>query len=297
MEHVEVSLLANRMTVDYDPEKTGGGEIAAAVTAAGYGASTGEEKAGGPGRARRRAALWSRSSSPAMKRRLILSIGFLIPLMYVSMGHMVGLPLPGFLAGYENSVGYAMTQFLLALPVVYVNRSFFEVGFRSLWHRAPNMDSLIAIGSSAALVYGVFAIYRMGHGLGVGDAELVHRYHMDLYFESAAMILALITVGKFLETRSKGRTGEALARLMDLAPKTATILQNGEEREIPVAEVQRGDTVVVRPGQRIPVDGVILEGSSAVDESAITGESIPVEKQPGDSVVAAHHQQDRIFPL
>ncbi len=286
VEHVEVSLLANRMTVDYDPEKTGVGEIAAAVTAAGYGASTGEKKAAERQNAPEGGSLVAQQLA-AMKRRLILSIGFLIPLMYVSMGHMAGLPLPGFLAGYENSVGYAMTQFLLALPVVYVNRSFFEVGFRSLWHRAPNMDSLIAIGSSASLVYGVFAIYRMGYGLGVGNAELVHRYHMDLYFESAAMILALITVGKFLETRSKGRTGEALARLMDLAPKTATILQNGEEREIPVAEVQRGDTVVVRPGQRIPVDGVILEGSSAVDESAITGESIPVEKQPGDSVVAA----------
>ncbi len=284
IESAEVNLLANRLTVEYDPQQLSAGEIVGAVTAAGYGASpAGEErreKAPSP-------AQTAREQLAAMKRRLILSVCFLLPLMYLSMGHMVGLPLPGFLHGIENSVGYAMAQFLLALPVVYINRSFYEVGFRALWHRAPNMDSLIAIGSCASLVYGVFAIFRMGHGLGVGDLALVARYRGDLYFESAAMILALITVGKYLETRSKGRTGEALARLMDLAPKTATVLRDGREQEIPAADVQRGDVVVVRPGQRIPVDGVVLEGGSSVDESAITGESIPVEKGPGDSVVAA----------
>lgn len=194
---------------------------------------------------------------------------------------------PSFLSGHQNAVSFAFTQFLLALPVVYINRNFFIKGFQTLAHGAPNMDSLIAIGSGAALVYGIFAIYRMSYGLGSGNMDLVARYHMDLYFESAVMILALITVGKYLETRSKGKTGEALTRLMDLAPKTATVERNGQQMEIPVEQVLVGDTVVVKPGQRIPVDGQITQGSTSVDQSAITGESIPVEKEPGDTVIAA----------
>ena len=222
-----------------------------------------------------------------MKHRLIVSFAFLIPLMYVSMGHMIGLPLPSFLAGHGNAISFAFTQFLLALPIAYVNRKFYIKGFGTLAHGAPNMDSLVAIGSSAAMAYGIFAIYRMSYGLGIGDMELVARYHENLYFESSVMILALITVGKYLETRSKGKTSEALTHLMDLAPKTALVERNGVQMEVSVEQVMIGDTVLVKPGQRVPVDGVITEGHTSVDQSAITGESIPVEKEPGDTVIAA----------
>ena len=222
-----------------------------------------------------------------MKFRLIVSFVFLVPLMYVSMGHMVGLPLPGFLSGVENAVSFAFTQFLLCLPIIFVNRKYYIKGFQTLSHLAPNMDSLIAIGSTASLVYGIVAIYRMSYGLGSGDMELVHRYYHDLYFESAAMILALITVGKYLEARSKGKTSEALTKLLDLAPKTAVVERGGREEEIPVEQVQAGDIVVVRPGNSIPVDGFIIEGSTSIDEAAITGESIPVHKQVNDTVIAA----------
>ena len=222
-----------------------------------------------------------------MKKRLVVSLAFLIPLMYVSMGHMMGLPLPAFFHGREGAVAFAFTQFLLVLPIMYVNRKFYIVGFKSLWHRSPNMDSLIALGSAAAVVYGLFALYRIGWGLGTGDMELVDRYRMDLYFESAGTILTLITLGKFLETRSKGKTSQAISRLMDLAPKTAVVERDGEEIEVPVEEVVVGDTVLVRPGQSVPVDGVILEGNTSIDEAAITGESIPVEKEPGSTVIAA----------
>ena len=177
-----------------------------------------------------------------MKRRLIWSFVFLIPLFYISMGHMMGAPLPAFLLGHGNAVAFGLTQLLLTLPIMYINDKYYKVGFKTLWNRAPNMDSLIAVGSAAAVIYGVFAIYQMGYGLGHGDMDLVAKYHMDLYFESAGMILTLITLGKFLETRSKGKTGEAISRLMDLAPKTATVLREGAEVEIPVEEVQVGDS-------------------------------------------------------
>lgn len=282
---VNVNLLANKMMVEYEPDTLNDTAIVAAVTAAGYGASTGEPSAQAAAKQSEKSLMQQQLDE--MRQRLIVSFIFFVPLMYVSMGHMMGLPLPSFLAGMKNAISFGMTQFLLTLPVVYVNRKFFQVGFKTLWHRAPNMDSLIAIGSTAAVVYGVFAIYRMGYGLGIGDMELVKRYHMDLYFESAVTILTLITLGKFLETRSKGKTSEAIAKLIDLAPKTATVLKNGVEVEIPVAEVRQGDILVVRPGQSIAVDGVIIEGSSAIDQSALTGESIPIEKTVGDHVIAA----------
>ena len=230
-----------------------------------------------------------------MKHRMVWSFVFLIPLFYISMGHMMGAPLPAILMGHENAVAFGLTQLLLTLPIMYLNDKYYKVGFKTLWNRAPNMDSLIAVGSAAAVIYGVFAIYQMGYGLGHGDMDLVKKYHMDLYFESAGMILTLITMGKFLETRSKGKTGEAISRLMDLAPKTATVIRGGVETEIPVEEVQVGDKVVVRPGQSIPVDGVIVEGQSAVDESALTGESLPVDKGPGDKVVAASINKSGFF--
>ena len=282
---VSVNLLSGSMQVTYDETAATAEGIIAAVTSSGYGASL-------PRKAGARAAAPRREDAAAgelrqMKSRMIWSFAFLIPLFYISMGHMMGAPLPGFLTGMENALAFAFTQLLLTLPIMYLNDKYYKVGFKTLFHGAPNMDSLIAVGSIAAVIYGVFAIYQIGWGLGHGDMALVEKYHMDLYFESAAMILTLITLGKFLETRSKGKTGEAITRLMDLAPKTASVLRDGTEVEVPVEEVQVGDRIVVRPGQSVPVDGVVVEGASAVDESALTGESLPVDKGVGDKVAAA----------
>ena len=294
---VTVNLLTNSMQVEYDETALSERQIIDAVVKAGYGASPKEVHGAGNAAGTTASAGAVRASDSAnhimeeqlaeMKFRLLVSFGFLIPLMYVSMGHMIGLPLPYFLSGVENAVSFALTQFLLCTPVIFVNRKYYIKGFQTLAHLAPNMDSLIAIGSSASLVYGIFAIYRMSYGLGQGNMELVHRYYHDLYFESAAMILALITVGKYLETRSKGKTSEAITKLLDLAPKTAVVERNGQETEIPVEQVQAGDIVVVRPGASVPVDGFIIEGSTSIEEAAITGESIPVHKQEGDTVIAA----------
>ncbi len=282
---VSVNLLSGSMQVTYDETAATAEGIIAAVTSSGYGASL-------PRKAGARAAAPRREDAAAgelrqMKSRMVWSFAFLIPLFYISMGHMMGAPLPGFLTGMENALAFAFTQLLLTLPIMYLNDKYYKVGFKTLFHGAPNMDSLIAVGSIAAVIYGVFAIYQIGWGLGHGDMALVEKYHMDLYFESAAMILTLITLGKFLETRSKGKTGEAITRLMDLAPKTASVLRDGAEVEVPVEEVQVGDRIVVRPGQSVPVDGVVVEGASAVDESALTGESLPVDKGLGDKVAAA----------
>ena len=232
-----------------------------------------------------------------MKKRTFWSFVFLIPLMYVSMGHMIGAPLPGFLHGTVNAVAFAMTQFLLCLPVLYINRGYFTKGFSTLLHGAPNMDTLIAVGSAASLVYGIFAIYRMGYGLGVQDMELVERYLHDLYFESAVMILALINIGKYLEARSKGKTSQAIEKLMDMAPKTAFVERDGMVLEIPAEEILPGDVLQVKPGSSVPADGVILEGSTSVDQAAITGESIPVQKNPGDSVIAATMNKAGFFRM
>ncbi|WP_277935249.1 heavy metal translocating P-type ATPase [Parablautia muri] len=243
-----------------------------------------------------REALKGKKENKEMKTRLTISIVFMVLLMIVSMHHMffmwLHLPMPELFIklfhGNENALTFAFTQFLLTLPILYVNRKYFQTGFKTLFHLSPNMDSLIAIGSGAALVYGVFAIYRIGYGLGHGDDALVGRYASDLYFESAGMILALITVGKYLETRSKGKTSQAIEKLMDLSPKTAILLmENGEEKEIPTHQLMRDDLFVVKPGSLVPVDGVVVEGTSSINEAAITGESIPVEKQPGDAVVSA----------
>ncbi len=283
----QVNLLANSMQVEYDENALDADAICEAVKEAGYGASpvapahSGQKAKADPGPDPVQLELAD------MKKRLIWSLVFLVPLMYVSMGHMMGAPLPYFMHGREGAIPFALTQLLLVLPIMYLNRKFFQVGFKSLWHRSPNMDSLIALGSGAAVVYGLFALYRIGWGLGVGDTALVDQYRMDLYFESAGTILTLITLGKFLEARAKGKTSASIKALMDLAPKTALVLREGREVEIPAEEVAIGDTVVIKPGMRIPVDGVVLSGMSSVDESAITGESIPVEKGAGDKVVAA----------
>ena len=282
---VNVNLLSNNMQVTYDEAAVTPEAIIQAVTASGYGASL-PPAAGAKQSAPPREDVMA-DELKQMKHRLVWSFAFLIPLFYISMGHMMGAPLPGFLLGMENALSFAFVQFLLTLPIMYLNDKYYKVGFKTLFHGAPNMDSLIAVGSIAAVVYGVFAIFQIGWGLGRGDMELVERYHMDLYFESAGMILTLITLGKFLETRSKGKTSEAITRLMDLAPKTASVLRDGVEVEVPVEDVRVGDKIVVRPGQSIPVDGVIVEGASAVDESALTGESLPVDKGVGDKVAAA----------
>ena len=293
VERAEVSLMTNSMSVEYDQSVLAPEQIIRAVEAAGYGASLPQTGEKNPARKGEEDPLEGELAS--MKRRFVWSLVFLVPLFYISMGHMLGAPLPGFLTGLENALAFGLTQLLLTLPILYLNDKYYKVGFKTLWHRAPNMDSLIAVGSAAAVVYGVFALYQMGWGLGHGDMALVERYHMDLYFEGAGMILTLITLGKFLETRSRGKTGQAIKRLMDLAPKTARVIRDGAEVELPVEEVRVGDRVAVRPGQSIPVDGVILEGTSAVDESALTGESLPVDKGPGDRVAAASINRSGFF--
>ncbi|MBU3219521.1 heavy metal translocating P-type ATPase [Clostridium algidicarnis] len=283
---VNVNLLSNSMAVEYKESDIDSTTIIKAVHDAGYDASIFVRGSSDSKRI-------EKSVNPVeeelkeMKSRIIISFGFLIPLMYVSMGHMLNLPHPKWLMGPENAITFAFIQLLLTIPVVYVNRKYYQVGFKTLFHGRPNMDSLIAIGSGAALIYGIFAIFKIGYGLGHNNLDMVNQYSMDLYFESAAMILALITMGKFLETRAKGRTSEAITKLMDLTPKTASVIRNGEEVEIPSQDVVIDDIIIVRPGQSIAVDGIIIEGSSSVDQSALTGESIPVEKNIGDKVIAA----------
>ena len=283
-QNVSVSLMTNSMTVDYDEGALDAAAICRAVDGAGYHAAPRGAASSAPVRS---PSELLEEEARGMKRRFVTSLCFLLPLFYISMGHMLGAPLPAFLHGTENALIFAFTQFLLTLPILAINNKYYKNGFKSLFQGAPNMDSLIAVGSAAAMIYGVFALYQIGWGLGHGELERVSRWSMDLYFESAGMILTLITLGKYLEARSRGKTSQAITKLMDLAPKTASVLRDGVEAEIPVEEVRTGDILVVRPGESIPVDGVVTQGASAVDESAITGESIPVEKAPGDTVVAA----------
>lgn len=280
---VSVNLLTNSMQIDFDESKLTEEKIADSVTQAGYGM----EIPTGKSEKKEEKEDIVEKNIENMKKRTIWSFIFLIPLMYVAMGHMVGLPQPSFLRGDVNAVSFALTQFLLCIPVLYINRAYFERGFRSLIHGAPNMDTLISVGSGASLIYGIFAIYRMGYGLGTQNMELVHRYLHDLYFESAVMILALINIGKYLEARSKGKTSEAIQKLMDLAPKTALVERNGQVVEIAAEDMLTGDILQVKPGSSIPADGVVIEGRTSVDEAAITGESMPVEKKEGDTVTAA----------
>ena len=313
VEKASVNLLTETMDVTYDETKITSAEIIDAVMKAGYGASVmtegsaagagGQSTSGNAGSIGRSVADGKQelqqkldADARAMKWRLGISIGFLIPLMYVSMHHMLkewfGMPVPAFIVntmhGNANAMNFALTQFLLLLPILYVNRKFFSVGFKTLAHRSPNMDSLIALGSGAALVYGIFAMYRISYGLGYGDMAVVEHYSHDLYFESSGTILTLITVGKYLESRSKGKTSEAITKLMNLAPKVAILVTgDGQEKEVPTESLQKGDVFLVKPGSLVPVDGIVLEGNSSVDEAAITGESVPVEKQAGDHVVSA----------
>lgn len=286
---VDVSLLANTMVVKYDDLKTDSQKIAEAVSKAGYGAFLFEHH-GGRNDFRRE---WQRRkeeevlNQKKLKQRLILSIIFLIPLLYISMGHMLLLPVPLFLSGKENSLLFAFTQFLLTIPVVVINGHFFVSGIKAFFNKMPNMDSLVAIGAGASLLYGIFAIYMMIYGFSHGNFDFVLRYSKVLYFESCATILTLVTVGKYLEARSKAKTSDALDKLVNLAPKTAVIIRNGKEVIIPSEQVVSGDIVLIKPGESIPVDGVVTDGYGYVDQSAITGESIPVEKNIGDEVLSA----------
>jgi len=277
VESAQVNLLAGSMVVEYSPDRLTETEIIAAVERAGYGAIPADRSA-------RSGAGEQKKALTAMKRRLAVSFSLLLPLMYVSMGHMWGWPLP---AMVEQPPVLALIQLILTLPVIAVNFGYFTRGYKNLFHGAPNMDSLIAVGSSAALGYGLYATVRILLATRVGDAAAAMAFAHDLYFESAAMILTLVTLGKFFETRSKGETGRAIEALLRLAPETACVLRDGREEWIPVAQVQVGDVLLIRPGSRIPVDGVVLEGTSSLDQSALTGESIPVEKWPGDPVAAA----------
>ena len=278
VEKAEVNLLAGMMTVEA-ADNSVIDRIIDAVEKAGYGASV-------PGK-KQESTRPGDNAAKNIKSRIIASAVFLSILMYFTMGHMVGLPLPSWYHGVQNAVTAALLQLFLTLPVVFLNWNYYTKGLKALWHRAPNMDSLIAVGSGAALLYGIAALFRMSYGLGHGDWELVARYSENLYFESAAMILTLITFGKYLESQAKGKTGDAIRQLMDLKPKTATILKNGAEKVVSIETVKINDIVIVRSGGNIPVDGTIVSGRGAVDQSALTGESIPVEKTVGDTVAAA----------
>lgn len=277
---VNVNLLQNNMHVDFDETAVSVDDIINAVVSGGYGASV-------AGKKQEKTDNKIDNEISNMKFRLIVSLVCLVPLMYISMGHMWGWPFFSVFHGAENGITFALTQMLLTLPIMYVNRKYYITGFKTLFHGAPNMDSLIAIGSGAAFVYGIIAIYCIGYGLGHGDREFAHSYMMNLYFESAAMILALITLGKFLESRAKGKTSQAIEKLIDLSPKTAVVIRDGKEVTVGVDDVQIGEIVVVKAGQSVPLDGVIVEGNGAIDESAITGESIAVEKNVGDKVIGA----------
>lgn len=301
MQQCSVNLLKNSMTVSYDEAELDSGKIIHQVEDIGYGASLhqtqGSKTTGASGRGKNGATDAAAAAAKQMKQRLIVSLVFTIPLFYISMGHMAGWPLPPWLLGARNHMIFAFTQFLLVLPVLIAGGHYFKNGLRNLWHRSPNMDSLIALGSGAAFVYGIYAIYKIAWGFSIEDMDMVETFGMNLYFESSAMILTLITLGKFMEARAKSKTSEAITKLMDLAPKTAKVLRNGQEEEISVDDVQNGDILVVRDGDTVPVDGKITEGFASVDESAITGESLPVDKQAGDPVTGGTINRTGYFQM
>ena len=294
VERVSVNLLTNSMLAEYHEDIVTSEEIIAAVVKSGYQAAESNTQR----QEHKHESKAAQTQSVAIKEmlhRLVFSLVVLIPLMYVAMhemiAHMFSIPVPSLFVklfdGTENAVVFALTQCFMVLPILYCNRQYFERGFRNLLKGAPNMDSLIAVGSGAAMIYGIFALFRMSYALGHNDLATVAKYQHDLYFESAGMIVTLITLGKYLETRSKGKTSEAIEKLMHLAPDTAVIVEQGQERVIPISELKVNDIMVVRQGERIAADGVIIEGNASIDESAITGESIPVDKQAGDKVIGA----------
>lgn len=278
IQSVNVNLLNNFMVVEFDEDKVNDALIMKTVEEAGYKAMPEKTEV---------QQTTQNESIDEKKKSLILSFVFLIPLFYISMGHMMGAPLPDILLGHENMMVFALTQLFLTLPIMYINRGYFQRGFKSLWHKSPNMDTLIAIGSAAAAIYSIYAIFMMGYDLGHGNMNEAHQYMMQLYFESAGMILTLISLGKYLESRSKKKTSEAIEKLMNLMPSTATVLIDGQEVVVAIEDVQIGDIVIVKSGQSIPVDGVIIKGQTSIDESMITGESLPVDKSVDDKVIGA----------
>ncbi len=285
VKNVNVNLLSNNMVVEYDSDILKSDDIISAVVGAGYGAELESDKQSKKSDKKEVSAIDEELSN--MKERLIISFIFFIPVMYISMGEMVGLPQFSFFLNHANSLNYAFTLFLLTIPVLIVNKKFFINGFKSLIKRSPNMDSLVALGSSAAVVYGIFAIYKIGYGLAYQDFSVVMQYRHDLYFESAVTILTLITLGKYLETKSKRKTRDAIEKLINLTPKTAIVERDGLEVSIPYEEIKKGDIIIVKPGGVIACDGIIITGTASIDESAITGESMPVEKGVGDKVISA----------
>lgn len=293
VEEINVNLLKNNMHVTFDEGVISAEDIIAKVEKLGFGASIHAQQ----NQAKAKPVDTAAQEMQAMKQRFIWSMVFTLPLFYISMGAMMGWLLPDIFLGMENALINGLTQLLLSIPVMLIGIKYFDNGFKNLWNKAPNMDSLIAIGSSAAFVYGVYAIYKIAYGFGHGDMELVHRFSHDLYFESAAMILTLITMGKFMEARAKNRTSEAITKLMNLAPKTALVERHGMQGEIPVEEVITGDILIVKSGATVPVDGVIIEGSGALDEAAITGESIPVEKHVDDRVTGGTINKSGYFKM
>lgn len=300
---VNVNLLSNNMIVEFDESKTNNEFIIKAVTDAGYGASINNEI--NKSKTKKEKSNDDKNIIKSMKKRLIVSICFLIPLMYLSMHNMlyewIGLPIPKFIKtifhGNENAISFTFTQFLLLLPIIYINRNYFIIGFKRIIKKSPNMDSLIALGATASILYGIFAIYKIGYGLGKNQIDIVEKYLVDIYFESAGTILTLITLGKYLETRAKGKTGDAISKLINLAPKTTIILKDNKEIEIAVEELSVGDIIIIKPGKTIPVDGMIIEGSSSVDQSSITGESIPKEIDVGDKVISGTINKNGCFKM
>jgi len=280
---VNVQLLQNSMVVEYDETKVTTTDIINAVSSSGYQA----EVVGNQKKEEISSNHKVEENHQSMKRKVIVSFGILLPLMYITMGHMVNLPEISFLAGTKNAVAFALTQMLLTLIIMYNNRHYFTNGFKALWNKAPTMDSLIALGSSAAFLYSVYATYQIGYGVGHMNHAIVHKYMHDLYFESAATILTLISFGKYLEARSKGKTTDAIARLIKLAPETAIVLKDNQEVEVAIEDIQVDDIILIKPGNQIPVDGILISGESYIDESALTGESIPVKKEIGDSIISA----------
>ena len=282
---VNVNLLNNSMIVKYDENVLNNETIIKKVQDAGYEAFLVEN--GKKTQKNSTEDNLGKIETNELKNRLIISFIFAIPLFYISMGHMLNWYLPHLFHGYSNAITFAFTQFLLALPIVFINIKYYKVGFKTLYKGSPNMDSLIAIGTSAAMIYGVFSIYKIGYGLGNNDIDIVIQYSHDLYFESAAIVLTLITLGKFLEARAKENTSEAINKLINLTPKTALVLRNNQEIEIPVDELVLKDIVIVKPGNILPTDGVIIFGNSSIDESMLTGESLPISKKVGDKVIGA----------
>lgn len=293
-----VNLLKNSMVVSFDENILSVADIIAAVEKAGYGATLqGANTPTGNSSSSAVSDSSAQKEHEQMKRRLIISVIFAVPLFYISMGHMLGAPLPAWLTGTANVLPYAFTQFLLLLPIVFVNFKYYSVGYKTLFHLSPNMDSLIAIGSSAAIVYGIYAIYKIGFAFGANDLATVEKFGMDLYFESAGTILTLITLGKFFESRAKGKTSDAITKLMNLAPKTAIRLVNGTEEEIPADNLQLNDILIVKAGKSVPADGIVIEGRGLIDESALTGEPLPVEKGENMQVIGGTINKSGYFKM